>query len=156
MNELGRALGTNVPDHVANRLHALTGGAPVQLVTGTVDTDDQGRRSGEVVVFTEKLVAVATLDGSDFFDTYSDDESIRSVEASVWSRRRLKEMFLIGEDNMDIAWNWAGDEWAREFRLRLTYSNLASATVVQSTKLSPVQQQAVSALIPSLFDDLEA
>lgn len=143
--------------HVANRLGALLAPAEIRYVDAHLGSGrgEGSGLSGEVIVFTEDLVAVATLDGVGYLDGDWDEEvAAGSVSVVVVPRVGLARVLVHDGDTASGAANggWSREwrTWPRGRRVALEYSGLEGPLVLPSAR----QLDAFNTFVPALMADL--
>lgn len=117
LDSLGFTSGDRLPDHVAFRMTALTGGEKVVFGDACVRSAVPGGRQldGEAVVFTASRVIHARFRGSQADGVPPMMES--TVDCKTWARRDLEGIATVSEDaagepattNQDYHWH---HEWS--------------------------------------------
>lgn len=127
--------------HVGNRLGALLAPAEIRYVDAHLSSGsgEGSGLSGEVIVFTEDLVAVATLESVGYLDGIWDEEvAAGSVSVVVVPRAGLARVHVHDGDAASVAANegWSKEwrTWPRGQRVALEYSGLERPLVLPSTR----------------------
>ncbi|ROR91146.1 hypothetical protein [Nocardioides aurantiacus] len=126
--------GYDFPVHVSRRLHAFLGNEeqPV-FADASVQRTGWHALNGQVVVFTQGRVLLATLSETSNRDVFRDDPGF-TVVVQVWPRRFLMQMAMTANEdkyeNSDYEWTRDyEDHWPRGARVALTYRDHGIVTV---------------------------
>jgi hypothetical protein len=148
-------LGDDRPDHVLVRAVLLVGDDDVVYVDDNLSRSlDAPGLSGDVVIFTPGRVIRLTL--SQPTDPGTSNENDSSVEATSWRRADLRSVAVLGADQ---AWGeLPTEDMAETTGLRLTYADGQTIDLPARWEAGAgrVSREAVRALLPSLWEDLQA
>lgn len=138
----------------ARFLISVLGDQDIKFITGTPGISiNEVNRPGQVLVFTEDLLAIATIK----------HEAIGNPTASVVVRARsLLTAFSVSDPDLvlsaDDVFEPRADGWPRTVPIRLTYSEIGEITLPVTGPPeefpSGHQMESLAAFLPSLLDDI--
>jgi hypothetical protein len=148
-------LGDDRPDHVLARAVLLVGDDDVVYVDDNLSRSlDAPGLSGDVLIFTPGRVIRLTL--SQPTGEGATRENACSVEATSWRRSGLRAVAVLGADQ---AWGeMPAAEMSETTGLRLSYGDGQTIDLPSRWEAGAgrVSREALLALLPSLWEDLEA